>query len=164
MAFRMGSSSSKSVNKSGNRRIDGTNNNFTVGKILCVLIVDDDPVIQRIHSVLLSRFGFETQVVGNGKEVVDLYCSGASFHLVLMDMEMPIMDGPKLFVSYFKCILLATRELRAMGVNSMIVGMTSRDQDSEKLAFMAAGLDDCHAKPLIVDTITSLLQELNKKH
>ncbi|KAI8000135.1 Two-component response regulator 24 [Camellia lanceoleosa] len=153
MAFRMGSSSSKSVNESGNRRIDGTNSNFTTGKRLCVLIVDDDPVIQRIHSVLLSRFGLETQVVGNGKEAVDLYRSGASFHLVLMDMEMPIMDGPK-----------ATRELRAMGVNSMIVGMTSRDQDSEKLAFMAAGLDDCHVKPLTVDTITSLLQELNKKH
>ncbi|KAF5934621.1 hypothetical protein HYC85_030792 [Camellia sinensis] len=153
MAFRMGSSSSKSVNKSGNMRIDGTNSNFTAGKRLCVLIVDDDPVIQRIHSVLLRRFGLETQVVGNGKEAVDLYRSGASFHLVLMDMEMPIMDGPK-----------ATRELRAMGVNSMIVGMTSRDQDSEKLAFMAAGLDDCHTKPLTVDTITSLLQELNKKH
>ncbi|KAI8020418.1 Two-component response regulator 24 [Camellia lanceoleosa] len=153
MAFQMGSSSSKSVNKSGNRRIDGTNSNFTAGKGLCVLIVDDDPVIQRIHSALLSRFGLETQVVGNGKEAVDLYRSGASFHLVLMDMEMPIMDGPK-----------ATRELRTMGVNSMIVGMTSRDQDSEKLAFMAAGLDDCHAKPLTVATITSLLQELNKKH
>ncbi|KAF5934618.1 hypothetical protein HYC85_030789 [Camellia sinensis] len=153
MAFRMGSSSSKSVNKSGNIRIDGTNSNFTAGKRLCVLIVDDDLVIQRIHSVLLRRFGLETQVVGNGKEAVDLYRLGASFHLVPVDMEMPIMDGPK-----------ATRELRAMGVNCMIVGMTSRDQDSAKLAFMAVGLDDCHAKPLTVDTITSLLQELNKKH
>ncbi|KAL7175325.1 hypothetical protein ACSBR2_029013 [Camellia fascicularis] len=124
----MDSSSSMSVNESG--------------KGLCVGIVDDDPVIQRIHNVLLSKFGLETQVVGNGKEAVDLYCAGASFHLVLMDMEMPIMDGPK-----------ATRELRAMGVNSMIVGMTSRDQDSEKLAFMAAGLDDCHAKPLLIQLL-----------
>ncbi|THG10362.1 two-component response regulator 24-like [Camellia sinensis] len=135
----MDSSSSMSVNKSG--------------KGLCVLIVDDDPVIQRIHNMLLSRFGLEIQVVGNGKEAVDLYRAGASFHLVFRDMEMPIMDGPN-----------ATRQVRAMGVNSMIVGMTSHDQDSEKLAFMAAGLDDCHAKPLTVDTITSLLQELNKKH
>ena len=104
MAFRMGSSCSKSVNKSGNKRIDGTNSNFTIGKRLCVLIVDDDPVIQRIHCVLLSRFGLETQVVGNGKEAVDLYRSGASFHLVLMDMEMPIMDGPK--VSFLFLLLL----------------------------------------------------------
>ncbi|KAI8020420.1 Two-component response regulator 24 [Camellia lanceoleosa] len=149
MAFQMGSSSSKSVNKSGNRRIDGTNSNFTAGKGLCVLIVDDDPVIQRIHSALLSRFGLETQVVGNGKEVMICIVRHHSIWSLWT----------------WKCqSWMATRELRTMGVNSMIVGMTSRDQDSEKLAFMAAGLDDCHAKPLTVATITSLLQELNKKH
>ncbi|XP_028093956.1 two-component response regulator 24-like [Camellia sinensis] len=190
----MGSSSSKSVNKSGNMRIDGTNSNFTAGKRLCVLIVDDDPVSQRIHSVLLRRFGLETQVVGNGKEAADLYRSRASFHLVLENAnhgwskdlyfhcssrhlevdkrnkhQLQIIIVHNMGMKIEKFIILidsswATRELRAMGVNSMIVGMTSRDQDSEKLAFMAAGLDDCHAKPLTVDTITSLLQELNKKH
>lgn len=65
------------------------------------LVVDDDLVIQRIHKMYLNRFGFETQVVGNGKEAVDLYRSGAFFHLVLMDMEMPVMDGPKVcFLSF----------------------------------------------------------------
>ncbi|MCJ2385509.1 response regulator, partial [Lactiplantibacillus plantarum] len=87
MAFRMGNSSTKCSGSSKNCLATG--NKFSV------LVVDDDPVVQRIHRVFLNRFGFETQVVGNGKEAVDLYCSGASFHLVLMDMEMPVMDGPK---------------------------------------------------------------------
>ncbi|KAH7838256.1 hypothetical protein Vadar_024099 [Vaccinium darrowii] len=125
----------------------------TIVKKFSALVVDDDLVIQRIHKMYLNRFGFETQVVGNGKEAVDLYRSGAFFHLVLMDMEMPVMDGPK-----------ATRELRGMGVNSMIVGVTSQDGDSEKQAFMGAGLDDCYMKPLTADTITSLLQQLNMKY
>ncbi|KAG5515908.1 hypothetical protein RHGRI_036824 [Rhododendron griersonianum] len=151
MSFKMGSSSSKStMKKSGSSK---NNSTTTTTNKFSVLVVDDDLVIQRIHKVFLNRFGFETQVVGNGKEAVDLYRSGASFHLVLMDMEMPIMDGPK-----------ATRELRGMGVNSMIVGMTSRDRDSEKQAFMGAGLDDCYMKPLTADTITSLLQQLNIKY
>ena len=87
MALKMGSSSSNSVKFIGNKKIDG--------KKLSVLIVDDDPVIRRIHSVLLDKFGFETHVVENGKEVVDLYRDGLYFNLVLMDMEMPIMDGLK---------------------------------------------------------------------
>ncbi|XP_057465269.1 two-component response regulator 24-like [Actinidia eriantha] len=145
MAFRMGNSSTKSSGSS--------KNGLATGNKFSVLVVDDDPVVQRIHRVFLNRFGFETQVVGNGKEAVDLYCSGASFHLVLMDMEMPVMDGPE-----------ATRELRGMEVSSMIVGMTSRDRDSEKQAFMAAGLDDCRVKPLTADIITSLLHQLNIKY
>ncbi|KAK9292334.1 hypothetical protein L1049_020300 [Liquidambar formosana] len=115
------------------------------------LIADDDPVIQKIHKVLLNKLGFETQVVVNGKEAVDLFRSGAFFNLVLMDMEMPIMDGPQ-----------ATRELRAMGVKTMIVGVTSRALESEKQAFMGAGLDDCHVKPLSAEIITSLLKKLGK--
>ncbi|KAI8524593.1 hypothetical protein RHMOL_Rhmol13G0161000 [Rhododendron molle] len=94
MSFKMGCSSSKNaMNKSESSKQNlttATTNKFSV------LVVDDDLVIQRIHKVFLNRFGFETHVVGNGKEAVDLYRSGASFHLVLMDMEMPIMDGPEL--------------------------------------------------------------------
>jgi CheY-like chemotaxis protein len=58
-----------------------------------VLIVDDDPIIRKIHRVLLSKFTTEIQVAENGKEAVDRYRSGALFDLVLMDMDMPIMNG-----------------------------------------------------------------------
>ncbi len=58
-----------------------------------VLIVDDDPIIRKIHRVLLSKFTTEILVAENGKEAVDRYRSGALFDLVLMDMDMPIMNG-----------------------------------------------------------------------
>lgn len=113
MSFKMGSSSSKSaMKKSGSSKnnLTAMTTTTTTTNKFSVLVVDDDLVIQRIHKVFLNRFGFETQVVGNGKEAVDLYRSGASFHLVLMDMEMPIMDGPKVcfFLSSFICSFLCS--------------------------------------------------------
>ncbi|KAJ9703150.1 hypothetical protein PVL29_004783 [Vitis rotundifolia] len=120
---------------------------------ISALVVDDDTIIQKIHKALLTKLGLEVNVVANGKEVLDLYRSGTSFDLIFMDMEMPIMDG-----------LEATKELRAMGVQSIIMGVTSRDLDLEKEAFMASGLNDCYTKPLTISKIGSLLQKLKKKN
>ena len=61
-------------------------------KIL-VLIVEDDLIIQKIHKVMMTKLGTEIQLAANGKEVVDLFLSGASFDLILTDLKMPIMDG-----------------------------------------------------------------------
>ena len=64
--------------------------------------------------------------------------------------------------TFFIYMLQATKELRAMGVNSLIVGVTSRGLPNENQAFMEAGLDYCFEKPLTSDMISFLLQELNK--
>ncbi|KAE8710309.1 Detected protein of unknown function [Hibiscus syriacus] len=58
----------------------------------------------------------------------------------------------------------ATKELRDMGINSMIVGVTSRGLESEMQDFMEACLDYCFEKPLTPDMITFLLNELNNKN
>lgn len=61
---------------------------------ISVLVVDDDPVIQKIHKMMLKKCNIlETQVAENGKQAVDLHRCGAIFDLILMDMEMPIMNG-----------------------------------------------------------------------
>lgn len=58
--------------------------------------------------------------------------------------------------------LQATKELRAMGVNCLIVGVTSKDAPHEQLAFMEAGLDYCFGKPLTPEIICFLMDELIK--
>ncbi|KAL3833696.1 hypothetical protein ACJIZ3_008432 [Penstemon smallii] len=121
-------------------------------KKISALVVDDDRLVRRIHGMLLTRFGMETNAVENGKEAVDLFASGKCYDLVFMDMEMPIMDGLK-----------ATQALREMGVSSTIVGVTSRTQEGETQAFMEAGLDACWEKPLTRDGIISLLDQVAKK-
>ncbi|XP_031282593.1 two-component response regulator 24-like [Pistacia vera] len=114
---------------------------------ISALIVDDDPVIRKLHSAMLKSLGIQFQLAVNGKEAVDLYRSGANIHIVFMDMEMPVMNGME-----------ATKELRAMGVSSIIVGVSSRCSDEEREEFISAGLDHCYAKPLTVAKIKSLLE------
>jgi CheY-like chemotaxis protein len=60
---------------------------------ITALVVDDDTINQMIHRRLLDNQGIRNQVVGNGKEAIDVHCSGKNFDLILMDMDMPVMNG-----------------------------------------------------------------------
>ncbi|XP_041008871.1 two-component response regulator 24-like [Juglans microcarpa x Juglans regia] len=122
-------------------------------KNITALVVDDDSVNQMIHSKILENLGIQNQVVRNGKEAVDLHSSGNNFDLILMDMDMPVMNG-----------IEATRKLRAMGVRSIIAGVSTCTRDElEQKEFMAAGLDDFQEKPLTTPKLVSILQKVNKK-
>ena len=60
---------------------------------LRALVVDDDRQVRMIHQRLLNKVGVKNHAVENGKEAVDIHCSGQSFDLILMDKEMPVMCG-----------------------------------------------------------------------
>lgn len=60
---------------------------------LTALVVDDNILTRKIHQKLLNSVGVKNQGVGNGKEAVDIHCYGQSFDLILMDKDMPIMNG-----------------------------------------------------------------------
>ncbi|KAG7556581.1 Signal transduction response regulator receiver domain [Arabidopsis suecica] len=117
---------------------------------LTALVVDDSFVNQTIHQKLLNRLGIENDVVTNGKEAVDVYCSGRNYDLILMDMDMPIMNG-----------IQATKRLREMGIESKIAGVTTRANEGEKQEFMEAGLNDFQEKPLTISKLLSILHKLN---
>ncbi|CAI0423060.1 unnamed protein product [Linum tenue] len=100
-----------------------------------------------MHKMMLTRLDIEVEVAANGKAAVDLHLAGASFHLILMDLQMPLIDGSQ-----------ATKELRGMGVASPIVGVTAAcDGGPEKTAFLASGLTDCVSKPLTINKIATYL-------
>ncbi|RWR83076.1 two-component response regulator ARR22-like protein isoform X2 [Cinnamomum micranthum f. kanehirae] len=113
------------------------------------LVVDDNKVNRRVHRMLLSKLGVETQEAENGREAVDLCAAGMVFDLILMDMEMPIMDGPQ-----------ATRVLRAMGVTSKIVGVTGNSRGEDRDEFMSAGIDAFYVKPITRTALISILEDI----
>ncbi|KAK9182997.1 hypothetical protein WN944_026146 [Citrus x changshan-huyou] len=117
------------------------------------LVVDDDPFIRTIHSMALKSLGFKVEVTENGKEAVDLFRAGGKFDIVFIDKEMPVMNG-----------IEATREIRSLGIETKIVGVTSLNSETEKEAFMQAGLDLCHTKPLNVCKIIPLMEDLMKNN
>ncbi|CAJ1961202.1 unnamed protein product [Sphenostylis stenocarpa] len=105
---------------------------------ISALVVDDDAIIRKIHKAMLQQvFNMDAKSVKDGKEAVDLHRCGANFDIIFMDKEMPIMDGHE-----------ATKELRGMGVKSMIVGITTRADEKDREEFLAAGSNHCFEKPL----------------
>ncbi|AES81690.1 two-component response regulator 24 [Medicago truncatula] len=116
---------------------------------LTALVVDDNIINRKIHQKMLNKFGVKSQGVENGKEAVDIHWRGQKFDLILMDMDMPIMNG-----------IEATKELRAMGICSTIVGVSSRSMEDEILKFMEAGLDEYQEKPLNNAILSSILGKI----
>ena len=106
---------------------------------LRVLVAEDNPINQRVASLLLERLGYRADVVGNGVEAIDALAA-RPYDLVLMDVRMPEMDG-----------IAATRRLRAdLPANRQprIVAMTANATVEDREACRAAGMDDFLSKPV----------------
>ena len=104
-----------------------------------ILLVEDHPVNQKLASVLLGRLGYDVDLAVNGLEAVKA-AAQKSYALILMDMQMPEMDG-----------LEATRAIRnAEGCNqhSPIVGLTANAMQADLDACRAAGMNDVLTKPI----------------
>jgi hemerythrin-like metal-binding protein len=105
-----------------------------------VLIVDDQPMNREIAQELLSSVGIVVSLAGNGQVALDILTEAgpAAFDLVLMDIQMPVMDG-----------LTATRELRTRPEfkDLPIIAMTAHTMEHEKHLSSAAGLNDHIGKP-----------------
>ncbi|PKI76812.1 hypothetical protein CRG98_002798 [Punica granatum] len=113
------------------------------------LVVDDNKLNRMIHGKLLDVLGIKNRAVENGEEAIEVHLSGEKFDLILMDRDMPVMNG-----------IEATKKLRAMGIKCMIAGISSHSIGPEKEEFMEAGLDDYHEKPLTVAKLLSLVSKI----
>lgn len=100
-----------------------------------VLVAEDAPDNQLLIRRILEQHGAEFEIVGTGVEAISK--ARDEFDLVLMDLQMPGMDG-----------LEATRRLRADGYRKPIVALTAHAMSSEKERALAAGVDDYLTKPI----------------
>ena len=105
-----------------------------------VLVAEDNLVNQKLIDRLLQRDGHSVTLVGNGREAIDAL-KNATVDLVLMDVQMPEMDG-----------LEATRRIRARergtGAHMTIVAITANALDGDREKCIQAGMDDYLTKPL----------------
>jgi len=106
-----------------------------------ILVVEDNTVNQRVAVALLGRAGYLTEVAFNGREALAALAR-IPFDLVLMDCQMPVMDG-----------LEATRQLRLReqrtGARVPVIAMTANAMEGDRERCFAAGMDDYVAKPIL---------------
>jgi CheY-like chemotaxis protein len=113
-------------------------NALTEPDIPHILIVDDVQENCTLMQIILAKDGHRSTVCESGEKAVGL-CSQQRFDLILMDIQMPGMNG-----------LDATKQIRAGGMNTStpIIAMTASEQSEDELAALDAGCDDYLAKPI----------------
>jgi CheY-like chemotaxis protein len=113
------------------------------------LVVEDSAVNQEMTRAMLDLLGFHVTTAANGREGVDAAAADPQLDVIFMDCQMPVMDG-----------LTATRAIRAaegQGRRIVILGLSGNAQPSEVQACLAAGMDDCLAKPFSLSALRTLL-------
>jgi CheY-like chemotaxis protein len=120
-------------------------------KLNChVLLVEDSLDIQRFIAQVLRKAGAEVWVAENGQVAVDLALAatqaGSAFEVILMDIQMPVMDGHE-----------ATRQLRKAGYANPIIALTANTTSENRQKCLDAGCDDFMTKPFHIPTFVAVL-------
>jgi PAS domain S-box-containing protein len=110
-----------------------------------VLVAEDVQTNQILIKLLLERMGLDVTVVENGHEVVK-EATENSYDLILMDVQMPRMNGHE-----------ATRQLRCLGLRTPIVALTAHTMKEDRQECLAAGCDDYLTKPIDRDKLADAL-------
>ncbi|XP_024371609.1 uncharacterized protein [Physcomitrium patens] len=111
-----------------------------------ILLVEDTRINRIILRKVLQNLNLLCDEAENGQIAIDFHKQGRTYDLVLMDKEMPVMDGHE-----------ATRQLRNMGVKTPIVALTGNALTTDREMFFEAGVDDFQTKPLSRDKLVQLL-------
>jgi len=119
------------------------------GHRLRVLVAEDNSVNQRLALRLLEKLGHVAAVVSNGREAVEAV-QNASFDLVLMDVQMPEMDG-------FQATLAIRERERSTGAHQTIVAMTAHAMKGDEERCRNAGMDGYIPKPIEVNRLRQYL-------
>jgi PAS domain S-box-containing protein len=120
-----------------------------------VLLVEDNEINQEMARYILLHCGALVEVASNGEIALDMLRDDPQrFDAVLMDLQMPVMDGYR-----------ATESIRSMGLRSLpIVAMTANVMPEDRIRAIEAGVDAHIAKPIDVDEMIATLTRLAPLH
>lgn len=121
-----------------------------------ILVAEDNLINQKIIRIILEKSGLEYEMVNNGQEAVASFES-SKYSLVLMDCQMPVMDG-----------IQASSQIRKLEQEKKsgrcaIVAMTANAMKGDKERCLAAGMDDFLAKPFKSQDLAKMISSWSSK-
>jgi signal transduction histidine kinase/CheY-like chemotaxis protein/ligand-binding sensor domain-containing protein len=126
------------------------NPNFALDKPLNILVAEDNLINQKMIMKVLEKLGYQADLANNGKEVIQML-NQQFYDLVLMDVQMPEMDG-----------LDCTRYIRKNYTRQpVIIAMTANAMVEDREECLRAGMNNYLPKPLKIDALLTMLSEIN---
>jgi signal transduction histidine kinase/CheY-like chemotaxis protein len=126
------------------------------GRPLQILLADDNAVNQTVAKRMLEKLGYVVTLAGNGKEALDSFKArrqaSRAFDLVLMDVQMPEMDGLE--------ATRAIREWEAGKPRTPVIALTAHAMASHRAECLAAGMDSYITKPLQLNQLVAEIERL----
>ncbi len=114
-----------------------------------ILVVEDNEINQKIAREILHRMGMQTFVASSGEEAIQML-EAAQYDLILMDIQMPGMDG-------YQTTIQIRRDARFSSENLPIIAMTANAFSSDREKALQSGLDDYVSKPVDVNQLANAL-------
>jgi CheY-like chemotaxis protein len=116
---------------------------------LRVLLAEDNEVNQRVAIRMLNKLGHEVVVVGNGQLAIDALQTG-EFDVVLMDVQMPVLDG-------FQTVAAIRKQEKLTGKHQPVFAMTAHAMSGDRQRCLDAGMDDYLSKPISETSLSATL-------
>ena len=131
--------------------------NFSEEHPLRILVAEDNITNQKLAMKVLSKLGYKPDIAQHGKEVLEVV-STKNYDVILMDVQMPEMDG-----------LEASRMIRmCLSVQPIIIAMTANTLQGDREACLQAGMDDYISKPINLEDLVDILEKwainIKEKH
>jgi PAS domain S-box-containing protein len=124
-----------------------------------ILLVDDNATNRKVASQILIKSGCQVDVVSSGKEAIVKLQTDVTYDVILMDIQMPEMDGME-----------TTKQLKQLNIANLppIIAMTAYAMKEDRERFMAAGMNDYLAKPIraqsLIEMVTQWVTEKKEKY
>ena len=109
-----------------------------------ILLVEDMVANQRLEMIMLKKLGYSVELATNGEQAVEK-CNTKKYDLILMDCQMPVMDGYE-----------ATEQIKKTSIlnkNTTVIAMTAYAMEGDREKCLAAGMDDYLSKPVTMSVL-----------
>jgi CheY-like chemotaxis protein len=127
---------------------------FDMGEKLSILLVEDNLLNQRIVTFSLKKYDHDVVIANNGVEAIERFRE-KKFHVILMDIMMPVMDGLEATIK-----IREEELLNGIIKRTPIIALTANTMDNDRDKCISYGMDEFMSKPFDIEKLKTIFAEL----